>query len=148
MKYFQRKAAHRHRRGFTLIELIVVIMILAVLAMLIVPRIVGRTSEARIAKAQSDLSTISTMLQTFRLDVGRFPSTEEGLNALMAQPPEAFGWRGPYSSRDLPLDPWGSEYVYEYPGPDGEDSFVVASLGADGAIGGEGEAEDLTQIGR
>jgi general secretion pathway protein G len=133
----------RRRRAFTLIELLVVILILAILAALIVPRIVGRTSDAKIAKAKSDIATLSSLLQQYRLDNDKFPTTEQGLNALRVQPGDAPNWRGPYTSKNLPADPWGNEYVYEAPGPDGQD-FLIISYGSDGAPGGEGDAADIT----
>ena len=135
----------RRRKGFTLIELLVVILILAILAALIVPRVVGRTGDAKRAKAATDLSTLSGALETFRLDVDRYPTTEEGLQALRTSPGDANGWKGPYISKAIPPDPWGNEYIYEFPGADGDDSFLLMSYGADGAPGGAGEAADVTQ---
>ncbi|MFQ3586836.1 MAG: type II secretion system major pseudopilin GspG [Fimbriimonadaceae bacterium] len=132
-------------RGFTLIELLVVILILAILAALIVPRVVGRTSEAKIAKAQSDIASLSSLVQQFRLDTGRYPTTEEGLEALRVPPPDVTGWRGPYTTKEIPNDPWGNPYIYEYPGRAGEESFIIASLGRDGQEGGEGEDADIIE---
>lgn len=136
---------HRHgkRRGFTLIELLVVILILAILAALIVPRVVGRTSDAKRAKAASDIATLSGALETFRLDCGRFPTTEEGLEALRNSPAEVQNWKGPYLQKAIPPDPWQSPYVYEYPGAGGEDTYTLMSYGADGQPGGEGDASDI-----
>lgn len=133
------------RKGFTLIELMVVILILAILAALIVPRVVGRQDEAKRSKAAADISTLSGLLQQFRLDCDRFPSTEEGLQALRSQPADVNNWKGPYSTKPIPVDPWGNAYVYEYPGANGDDSFVLMSLGADGQEGGEGNAMDITE---
>lgn len=129
--------------AFTLIELLVVILILAILAALIVPRVVGRTDDAKRAKAASDISTLSSLLQQFRVDTDRFPTTEEGLNALRTPPSDIRNWRGPYTTKPIPTDPWGNEYIYEYPGPGGEDTFLLMSYGADGAPGGEGNAADI-----
>nr|CAA9267211.1 hypothetical protein AVDCRST_MAG63-2810 [uncultured Armatimonadetes bacterium] len=131
------------RRAFTLIELMVVILILAILAALVVPRVVGRTSDAKRAKAASDISTLSSLLQQYRVDNDSYPSSEDGLNALRVQPADARNWRGPYTSKEIPTDPWGNEYAYESPGPDGQD-FLILSYGEDGAPGGEGDASDLT----
>lgn len=131
------------KRGFTLIELLVVILILAILAALIVPRVVNRTSDAKRARALSDIANLSTALNGFRLDCDRYPSTEEGLQSLRTQPGEVTGWRGPYLEKAIPLDPWGNEYVYEYPGTTGDDTFTLVSYGADGAPGGEGDAYDI-----
>ncbi|GAB4459660.1 MAG: type II secretion system major pseudopilin GspG [Armatimonadaceae bacterium] len=133
----------RRNTAFTLIELLVVILILAILAALIVPRVVGRTGDAKRAKAASDIATLSSLLSQYRLDNDSFPTTEDGLYALRVQPSDAQNWRGPYTSKDIPPDPWGNEYVYESPGPNGED-FIIISYGSDGAPGGEGEAADVT----
>ena len=136
-------AGRRPGAAFTLIELMVVILILAILAALVVPRVVGRTSDAKRAKAASDISTLSSLLQQYRVDNDNYPSSEDGLNALRVQPSDAKNWRGPYSSKDIPTDPWGNEYVYESPGPDDQD-FLIVSYGEDGAPGGEGDASDIT----
>jgi len=133
------------KRGFTLIELMVVILILAILAALIVPRVVGRQDEAKRSKAASDIASLSSLLQQFRLDCDRYPTSEEGLDALRNPPPDVNNWKGPYSTKPIPTDPWGNDYVYEYPGMDGEDSFVILSFGADGQEGGEGNAMDITE---
>ncbi|MBL8047251.1 MAG: type II secretion system major pseudopilin GspG [Chthonomonas sp.] len=133
------------RRGFTLIELLVVILILAILAAMIVPRVVGRTDDAKRAKALSDLSALSSALSQFRLDVGRYPTTEEGLESLRSAPSDATGYRGPYTTKSIPLDPWGFEYEYEYPGSAGDDSYLLMSFGQDGAEGGEGNASDIVE---
>ena len=139
----KKKNVSNARRAFTLIELMVVILILAILAALIVPRVVGRTGDAKRAKAASDIATMSSLLQQYRIDNDRFPTTEDGLNALRVQPSDARNWRGPYTSKAIPVDPWGNEYVYESPGPDDQD-FLILSYGEDGAPGGEGDAADIT----
>lgn len=132
-------------QAFTLIELLVVILILAILAAMIVPRVVGRTSDAKRAKAATDIAVLSGLLQTFRIDTDRFPTTEEGLDALRTPPSDINNWRGPYATKPIPADPWGYEYIYEYPGPAGEDSFLLMSYGSDGQPGGEGEAADIIE---
>ncbi len=139
----RQSGGRRASRGFTLIELMVVILILGILAALVVPRVVGRTSDAKQAKAAADIATLSTLLQQYRVDNDVFPTTEEGLQALRTQPSSAPNWKGPYTSKDIPLDPWGSEYVYEAPGPNGED-FLITSYGSDHAPGGTGDAADIT----
>jgi len=131
------------RKGFTLIELMVVILIIGILAALIVPRVIGNQAIAKENKAKADLSTLTSMLANFRLDNGRYPTEQEGLNALMQQPSDCPNWKGPYSQRPLPEDPWGHDYVYTYPGSGGDDSYTVESYGSDGAPGGTGEAADL-----
>ena len=134
---------HSRRRAFTLIELLVVILILAILAALIVPRLVNRTSDAKIAAAKSDISTLGSLLQQYKVDNDAYPSTEDGLNALRVQPSDAPHWKGPYTTKDIPLDPWGNPYVYQSPGPSGQD-YLITSYGADGAPGGDGDAADIT----
>lgn len=130
------------KRAFTLIELLVVILILAILAALIVPRVVGRTDDAKIGRAKADIKTLSGELDKFRLDTGRYPTTEEGLEALRTAPGDVEGWKGPYLTKPVPQDPWGGEYLYETPGTDSD--YNLASLGADRAQGGEGPNADIT----
>lgn len=142
----QPPTAHRQRtkrRGFTLIELMVVILILAILAALIVPRVVGRTGEAKRAKAASDIATLNAALQQFHIHNDRYPTNEEGLQALRQAPQDAPNWRGPYLDKPLPPDPWGFDYVYTTPGPNGQD-YIVESYGADGQPGGDGDNADVT----
>ncbi len=129
----------RTRKGFTLIELVVVILILAILAALIVPRIVGRSDDAQRAKALSDISTLRNQVQMFRTDVGHYP---DSLMDLRTRPSDgADGWRGPYLDKELPTDPWGSEYEYQV-SSDGE-NFTIISFGRDAAPGGEGNDSDI-----
>ncbi|MDI9641097.1 type II secretion system major pseudopilin GspG [Kamptonema cortianum] len=137
----------RKNKAFTLIELLVVILILAILAAMIVPRIVSRTSEAKQSKARGDLVNLRKMLETYRLDVGAYPSTEEGLEALRTPPADAEGWKGPYLTKPIPNDPWNNPYYYEWPGPDGDESYVLLSYGSDGQPDGTGEAEDIIESG-
>jgi general secretion pathway protein G len=131
-------------RAFTLVELMVVILILAILAALIVPRVIGRQDDAKRAKAATDISRLANALQAFRLDTDRYPTSEEGLDALRQAPSDVNNWKGPYIERALPTDPWGNEYQYASPGPEGEDSFALLSYGADGVEGGEGNNEDIS----
>jgi general secretion pathway protein G len=134
------------RRGFTLIELMVVILILAILAALIVPRVIGRTGQAKVAKAQADVTTLIDAVQAFRLDNDRYPTTEEGLEALRTAPADAPNWKGPYLQRAIPMDPWQHPYEYQYPGATG-DMPTIISYGADGAQGGDGENKDINSDG-
>jgi general secretion pathway protein G len=131
------------RRGFTLIEMLVVILILSILAALIIPRLFSHVSDAKIAKAKADIATLSGLLAQYRLDNDKFPTTEEGLGALTTQPSEAPHWKGPYATKAISLDPWGNPYVYQSPGPNGQD-FLITSYGSDGAPGGTGDASDIT----
>ncbi len=112
------------------------------LAALIVPRVVSRTADAKRSKAATDIAELSKMVEMFRLDVGRYPTTEEGLEALRTQPSDAQNWKQ-YSTKEIPPDPWGFPYVYEYADQTGEGQPLIMSYGADGAPGGEGENADV-----
>lgn len=130
--------------GFSLLELMVVVVILSILALVIVPRVIDRPDQARAVRAQSDIAAISSALKLYRLDNFRYPTTEQGLAALVAAPvsePRAPNWAtGGYMDR-LPVDPWGRPYDYLLPGVHGE--FDVFSYGADGASGGSGADADI-----
>lgn len=129
-------------RGFTLIEIMVVITILGILAALIVPKVVGRTDDARIAAARQDIASVMQALKLYRLDNQRYPTTEQGLQALVTRPtggPAAANWKA-YLDK-LPIDPWGKPYQYLNPGVKGE--IDVFSLGADGQPGGSGVDADI-----
>ena len=132
---------NRLKRAFTLIELMVVVLILAVLAALVVPKIVGQGDKAKVSAAQSEMSSIKAMLQHFHLDVGRYPTSEEGLAALRTAPSGTEGKWGPdaYSDKDVVNDPWGNPYVYEQDG----NSYTLTSYGQDGQEGGDGYNADL-----
>ncbi len=139
---------HRHhpQAGFTLIEIMVVIAIIGILATLIVPKIMGRPDEARVTAAKHDLATMSQALKLYRLDIGRYPTTEQGLKALVERPtsePVPQNWKtGGYLDR-LPNDPWGNPYQYANPGSKGE--VDLFSYGADGKPGGAALDADLYQ---
>jgi general secretion pathway protein G len=123
---------NRRNRAFTLIELVVVILILGILAALIVPRVIGRADDAKIARAQSDLTTLAGEVEKFRLDCDRYPTAEEGLGALITAPSDvSSSWKGPYLDSDNLTDPWNMPYVYTYPGTNGENSFTISSDGPD-----------------
>ncbi len=119
---YQPKPNRRRNRGFTLIELLLVMVILAILAAVVVPRMVGRSEQAKEASAKTGISSIETALGTFEVDTGRYPSSDEGLQALMTAPGNAQGWHGPYITRP-PVDPWGNAYVYVYPGQHNANGF-------------------------
>ena len=131
------------RKGFTLIELLVVMLILAVLAAMIVPRIMSRGDEAKVAAAKGDLVNIRKALNLFYIDMGSYPTADEGLDSLYLAPSDAPGWKGPYLEKPIESDPWNFPYVYSWPGPDGDSSFYLYSTGSDGQEGGTGLAEDI-----
>jgi general secretion pathway protein G len=136
------RPAHARQRGFTLIELMVVLAIIGVLAALIVPNVLGRADDARITAARTDVGNLMQALKLYKLDNQRFPSTEQGLNALILKPttePVPGNWK-PYLDK-LPSDPWGRPYQYLNPGIKGE--VDVLSFGADGQAGGEGNNADI-----
>ena len=133
----------RISRGFTLLEIIVVVVIIGILAAVVVPHFMERPGEARIVRAKQDIAGVVTALKLYRLDNFTYPNSSQGLDALVSKPsgqPEAPNWKGPYLDR-IPKDPWNRAYVYQEPGQHG--AFDVSSLGADGQAGGEGEATDV-----
>jgi general secretion pathway protein G len=143
-----RHALRRGRRdqgGFTLIELLVVVIILGLLAALVGPRFFGRIGQSKQVAARSQITLLEQALEQFRLDAGRYPTSQEGLQALQANPGNVTGWEGPYLKKDIPRDPWGSPYQYKSPGDHGD--FDLWSLGSDNAPGGDGEAADVTSWG-
>jgi general secretion pathway protein G len=131
-------------RGFTLIEIMVVVVIMGILAALVVPKLMGRTDDARVTAARQDIATVMQALKLYKLDNQRYPTTEQGLNALVAKPtvgPEARGWKSGGYLDKLPKDPWGNPYQYLSPGIKGE--VDVFSFGADGQAGGTGNDADI-----
>jgi general secretion pathway protein G len=128
--------------GFTLVELLVVLAILTLLAGIVGPRVLGQLGGAKSKTAAVQIADLDKALELFKLDVGRFPTTEEGLEALLARPATVTsGWAGPYVKGVIPSDPWGRPYRYQGPGPNG--AVDIHTLGADGAVGGEGENADI-----
>jgi general secretion pathway protein G len=133
----------RRSAGFTLIELMVVVIILGILAATISLQLAGTTQDAKRNRARADIATIGTAIDAFQLNTDRYPTTEEGLNALMTPPSDAADrWRGPYL-KDLNNDPWNHPYLYRFPGTKGPRSYDIWSRGADNAEGGEGPNADV-----
>ena len=128
-------------RGFTLIEILIVIIIIGMLAALVGPRLFGKVSMAKQKTAKAQIELFGTALDAFRLDVGKYPTTEEGLKALREKPSGAEGWEGPYLPKEIPLDPWNNAYIYKCPGEHGE--YDLISHGLDRVEGGEGENQDV-----
>jgi general secretion pathway protein G len=125
----------RSEKGFTLIELIVVVVILALLAAVVGPKIAGKLSQSKDKVTKIQITQLEGALQYYSFEVGRYPATAEGLEALVRNPGNSEAWKGPYLEKDLPKDPWGKPYVYRCPGTHGD--FDLFSLGADGAEGTE-----------
>jgi general secretion pathway protein G len=132
----------RNNNGFTLIELLVVMIIIGLLAALVGPRFIRQEEKAKVKAAKAQIELLSTALDTFRLDVGRYPTSQEGLEALRTQPGGVERWDGPYLKKEVPTDPWGKPYVYKSPGDHGP--FDILSYGADGTAGGDGDNRDIT----
>ena len=132
----------RSTRGFTLLEIIVVVAIIAILAAYIAPKVAGRVDDARISKAKHDIRTLESSLELYKLDNFVYPSNEQGLESLVNKPSgDLKNWRDGGYIKKLNKDPWGNEYQYTFPGSNGE--FDVFSLGADAQVGGTGEAADI-----
>jgi general secretion pathway protein G len=146
-------AAYRRRRadlpterdrdgGFTLVELLVVLVILSLIMGLVAPRVLGYLSDARVRSAKLQIDSLSAALDLFYLDAGRYPSQSEGLTVLIKRPPSVDNWNGPYLKQSaLPQDPWGHPYQYRVPGQSGP--YAIVSLGSDGREGGSNDAGDI-----
>lgn len=128
--------------GFTLLELLVVILIIGLLTGIVGPRFLNQISRSETTTARAQIDALDKALQAFRIDMGRFPTTAEGLQSLLVPPANDSRWRGPYLKGGLPADPWGVPYQYRYPSPAGKD-FELLSLGRDRAIGGSGDDADI-----
>jgi len=133
-------------RGFTLIEILVVIVVIAVMAGLVAPNVFKHVGEAKNVSARSQIEMLGAALDAYRLDNGRYPATAQGLAALWAAPvqdPRPPSWKGPYLRKEVPLDPWGRPYIYKSPGEQNPAGYDLVSYGADGQSGGEAEAADV-----
>ena len=132
------------RQAFTLIELLLVLVILAALAAVVVPRFTKRSEQARVTAARTDISNLEVALDAFEVDTGRYPSSDEGLGALMEAPANVTGWNGPYLKRAVGNDPWGKPYVYSSPGQNNTSSYDLHSFGPDGQDGTEDDINNWT----
>ncbi len=128
-------------KGFTLLELLVVMVIIGLLAGIVAPQYFAQLGKSTTKVAHAQIQSFGQALDQYRLDVGRYPTTEQGLAALRLAPQDVSRWQGPYLKRDVPADPWGHAYVYRSPGEHGE--YDLVSWGADGQPGGEGESSDV-----
>lgn len=129
-------------RGFTLLELLVVIVIIGLLAAYVGPKYFSQLSKSEVTVAKAQIEAFEKALDTFRLDVGRYPTTEEGLTALLTKPASSAKWNGPYLKKEIPQDPWGHAYIYRSPGSKGD--FEITSYGKDGQPGGSGDNADIS----
>lgn len=136
------RRSHRDAAGFTLLELLVVIAIIGLLAGYVAPRYFGQIGKSEVSAARAQMDALEKALDQYRLDTGRYPSNELGLNALLQRPSNEPKWNGPYLKRAVPLDPWGKPYHYKSPGERGD--FDLISYGKDGQPGGSGENADIT----
>jgi len=127
--------------GFTLIELLVVVLIIGLLAGFTAPRYFGQVAKSEVNVARAQLDALAKALDQYRLDTGSYPSSEAGLQALVARPADQARWNGPYLRKDVPLDPWGRPFIYRIPGERGE--YELVSYGKDGQPGGSGENADI-----
>ena len=143
MVQIMEKRRSRRQAGVTLIEMLVVVTIIALFAALVAPRMLQKSDTARIVAVRAQINSFMTALGAYKLDTGLFPTTEQGLQALRYQPQGARQWQGPYLPQDIPVDPWGNPYVYEFPGEHGMVEPDIISHGADGQTGGEGIFADI-----
>jgi len=139
-------AGRRRQAGFTLIEIMVVMVIIGLLMALVGPNLIGRSEKAKSQAAAMQIERLGTVLDTFRLDVGRYPTTQEGLQVLVQRPMGVDRWDGPYINKGIPKDPWDRPYIYRSPGEAGR-PYDLYSLGADGAPGGTDNNRDITSWG-
>jgi general secretion pathway protein G len=147
MKFQDLSTSRGHRRSlraFTLIELLLVLVILGILAAIVVPKFAGRTEEARVTAAKTQISSFSTALDAFEVDNGYYPKGRNGLTDLVQPPRDAKNWHGPYL-KEIPKDPWGNDYVYECPGRHNAGSYDLMSMGFDGRAGGDDDVTNWQQ---
>jgi general secretion pathway protein G len=141
-RFYLQEGAQRRRRGFTLLELMVVLLILALLATIAAPRVTKSLRKAKAQTAKVQVDALGAAVDSFHVDTGRFPTSEEGLKALIDRPGDSPAWDGPYlKKRDSLVDPWGHPYLYRVPGQHGE--YDIYTLGSDNREGGDGDAADV-----
>lgn len=132
----------KQEAGVTLIEMLVVVVIIALFAAIVAPRMFKQSDKARVVAAHAQINSFMTALGAYKLDTGIFPSTDEGLQALRVRPNNLAQWQGPYLPQEIPVDPWGRPYAYKYPGDHGDEPDVIC-YGADGQPGGDGINADI-----
>jgi len=138
----RKQSISRRAHGFTLLELLVVMVIIGLLAGYVGPKYFAQVGKSEVKAARAQIDALEKALDTYRLDTGHYPGTEQGLNALMTQPANEPKWQGPYLKKAIPPDPWGKPYIYKQPGEHGE--LDLFSYGKDGQPGGSGDAVDIT----
>jgi len=144
-KLRDRRCAARMPSGFTLIELLLVLVILAALAAIVTPKFTKRSEQARVTAAKTQISQFEVALDAFEIDLSRYPTTSEGLRALVEKPTsDAEEWQQPYLRRGVPKDPWGNDYVYRYPGQHNQQGYDLHSYGPDGKLGGDDDITNWT----
>jgi len=136
------KKINRRQAGVTLIEMMVVVVIIALFAALVLPRMMGQADKARKTAARAQINAFMTALGSYKLDTGSYPTTEQGLQALRAKPENVNNWQGPYTDKEIDNDPWGHPYVYRFPGEHGDEPDILC-YGADGQPGGDGMNADI-----
>ncbi len=143
MKNLTTPKLHRHQ-GFTLVEMLLVLVILATLAAIVIPKFAGRSQQAKVTAAQSQLTSLEMALDAFEVDNGYYPKSG-ALNELIDQPANAANWKGPYLKKGIPLDPWGNAYTYEYPGKHSPNGYDLLSPGPDGRPGTDDDINNWDQ---